>query len=48
MPDLRIGKFHLKSTKKFLEPYTLDYVAKISKGNPDEDINEFKKKNYKH
>ncbi|MFA7084452.1 MAG: nitrate reductase catalytic subunit NapA [Arcobacteraceae bacterium] len=30
--------------KKFLEPYTLDYVAKISKGNPDEDINEFKKK----
>jgi len=30
--------------KKFLEPYTLDYVAKISKGNPDEDINQFKKK----
>lgn len=30
--------------KKFLAPYTLDYVAKISKGNPDEDINEFKKK----
>ncbi|MBA3025608.1 MAG: nitrate reductase catalytic subunit NapA [Sulfurimonas sp.] len=30
--------------KKFLEPYTLDYVASISKGNPDEDINEFKKK----
>ncbi len=30
--------------KKFLEPYTLDYVAKISKGDPDEDINEFKKK----
>jgi nitrate reductase NapA len=30
--------------KKFLEPYTLDYVAEISKGNPDEDINEFKKK----
>ena len=25
-------------------PYTLDYVAKISKGNPDEDIEEFKKK----
>ena len=30
--------------KKFLDPYTLDYVAEISKGNPDEDINEFKKK----
>jgi len=30
--------------KKFLAPYTLDYVAKISKGNPDEDINEFKRK----
>ncbi|WP_066404207.1 nitrate reductase catalytic subunit NapA [Aliarcobacter cryaerophilus] len=30
--------------KKSLEPYTLDYVAKISKGNPDEDIEEFKKK----
>ncbi len=30
--------------KKFLAPYTLDYVAKISKGNPDEDINQFKKK----
>jgi nitrate reductase NapA len=30
--------------KKFLEPYTLDYVATISKGNPDEDLGEFKKK----
>jgi nitrate reductase NapA len=30
--------------KRFLEPYTLDYVAKISKGDPDEDINAFKKK----
>jgi nitrate reductase NapA len=30
--------------KKSLEPYTVDYVAKISKGNPDEDIEEFKKK----
>ena len=30
--------------KKSLDPYTLDYVAKISKGNPDEDIEEFKKK----
>lgn len=30
--------------KKFLEPYTLDYVAKIAKGNPDESIEDFKKK----
>ncbi|MDX9743207.1 MAG: nitrate reductase catalytic subunit NapA [Arcobacteraceae bacterium] len=30
--------------KKFLAPYTLDYVAKISKGNPDEDLEEFKGK----
>ncbi len=30
--------------KKFLEPYTLDYVAKISKGDPDEDLDAFKQK----
>jgi nitrate reductase NapA len=30
--------------KKFLAPYTLDYVANISKGNPDESIEDFKKK----
>jgi nitrate reductase NapA len=30
--------------KKFLAPYTLDYVAKIAKGDPNEDIEEFKKK----
>lgn len=30
--------------KKALEPYTLDYVAQVAKGNPDEDIEEFKKK----
>lgn len=30
--------------KKGLAPYTLEYVAEIAKGNPDEDINEFKKK----
>ncbi len=30
--------------KKSLEPYTLDYVAKISKGNPDESIESFKEK----
>ncbi len=30
--------------KKSLEPYTLDYTAKIVKGDPDEDIEVFKKK----
>jgi len=30
--------------KKSLAPYTLDYTAKIVKGDPDEDINKFKKK----
>ncbi len=30
--------------KRGLAPYTLDYVATVAKGNPDEDINEFKKK----
>lgn len=30
--------------KRGLEPYTLDYVASVSKGNPDEDIEAFKKK----
>ena len=30
--------------KKFLAPYTLDYVAKVSKGDPDESIESFKKK----
>ncbi len=30
--------------KKSLEPYTLDYVARISKGNPDEPLDEFKEK----
>ena len=30
--------------KKALDPYTLDYVAKVSKGNPDEPIEEFKAK----
>ena len=30
--------------KKFLDPYTLDYVAKISKGDPDEDLDVFKGK----
>jgi nitrate reductase NapA len=30
--------------KKGLEPYTLDFVAQLSKGNGDEPIDEFKKK----
>ena len=30
--------------KKALEPYTLDYVARISKGDKDEDIEQFKGK----
>ncbi len=30
--------------KKALAPYTLDYTAKISKGDPDEDIEKFKAK----
>lgn len=30
--------------KKGLAPYTLDYVATVAKGNPDEDIEVFKKK----
>ena len=30
--------------KKGLEPYTLDYVASVAKGDPDESIESFKKK----
>ncbi|WP_456381219.1 nitrate reductase catalytic subunit NapA [Hydrogenimonas sp.] len=30
--------------KKGLEPYTLDYVASVAKGDPDESIEDFKKK----
>jgi nitrate reductase NapA len=41
---LKHWEISFEEYKKFLEPYTLDYVAKISKGNPDEDINEFKRK----
>ncbi|MEA2029229.1 MAG: nitrate reductase catalytic subunit NapA [Campylobacterota bacterium] len=41
---LKHWEISFEEYKKFLEPYTLDYVAKISKGNPDEDIEEFKKK----
>ncbi len=30
--------------KKALDPYTLDFVANLSKGNPDESINDYKEK----
>lgn len=30
--------------KRALKPYTLDYVASVAKGNPDESLEEFKKK----
>jgi len=30
--------------KKGLEPYTLDFVAKLAKGDPDEPLDEFRKK----
>ena len=41
---LKHWEISFEDYKKFLEPYTVDYVAQISKGDPDEDINEFKKK----
>lgn len=41
---LKHWEISFEEYKKFLDPYTLDYVAEISKGNPDEDINEFKRK----
>ncbi len=41
---LKHWEISFKEYKKFLDPYTVDYVAKISKGDPDEDIEQFKKK----
>jgi len=41
---LKHWEISFEEYKKFLEPYTLDYVATIAKGNPDEDIEAFKKK----
>ncbi|MFT5662073.1 MAG: nitrate reductase NapA [Sulfurimonas sp.] len=41
---LKHWEISFEEYKKFLEPYTLDYVAEISKGDPDEDINQFKGK----
>lgn len=34
----------LEDFKKGLEPYTLDFVAELSKGDPDESIDSFKRK----
>jgi nitrate reductase NapA len=41
---LKHWEISFEEYKKHLEPYTLDYVAKISKGDPNEDIEAFKKK----
>jgi len=41
---LKHWEISFEEYKKFLEPYTVDYVAKVAKGDPDEDIEEFKKK----
>jgi nitrate reductase NapA len=40
------GHWHItfEEFKKGLEPYTLDFVAELAKGDPDEDIESFKKK----
>ncbi|RXJ91565.1 periplasmic nitrate reductase subunit alpha [Arcobacter sp. CECT 8983] len=41
---LKHWEISFEEYKKFLEPYDIDYVAKISKGNPDESIEQFKEK----
>jgi nitrate reductase NapA len=41
---LKHWEISFEEYKKFLAPYTLEYTAKISKGDPDEDIKEFEKK----
>ncbi len=41
---LKHWEISFEEYKKFLEPYTLDYVAKIAKGDPNESIESFKKK----
>jgi nitrate reductase NapA len=43
-PGLKHWLIEFEEYKKSLAPYTLDYTAKISKGNPDESIEDFKKK----
>ena len=41
---LKHWEISFEEYKKFLAPYTLDYVAEISKGDPNESIDGFKKK----
>ncbi|RRS30593.1 MAG: formate dehydrogenase [Epsilonproteobacteria bacterium (ex Lamellibrachia satsuma)] len=41
---LKHWKISFEEYKKSLEPFTLDYVAKIAKGDPNESIDSFKKK----
>jgi len=41
---LKHWEISFEEYKKFLDPYTVDYVARISKGDPDESIDSFKKK----
>ena len=37
-------RISLEEFKRALEPYTLDFTAKLAQGNPDEDPREFRKK----
>jgi nitrate reductase NapA len=41
---LKHWEISFEEYKKFLAPYTLDYVAKIAKGDPDEPLEQFKEK----
>jgi len=41
---LKHWEISFEDYKKSLEPYTLDYVAKIAKGDPNESLESFKKK----
>ncbi len=41
---LKHWEISFEEYKKSLEPYTLDYVAKIAKGDPNESLESFKKK----
>jgi len=41
---LKHWEISFEEYKKSLEPYTLDYTAQIVKGDPNEDMEEFKKK----
>jgi len=43
-PGLPHWQIPFEEYKKSLEPYTLEYTAKISKGDPNEDIKVFEKK----